>query len=508
MPRFQSQTLAQYSKLLHQASESLAARDGRAPKKWIGGLPIREPGLLNLLNSFTSMSARTYDPNIEEWNPFSQRPIFETLPDSGDTFNLDFQKINEAAYRFIIFAHESMHVLLWEPFFTGRLSPNRKQFKEYSLAFEGLCFWFGDIIVNRKMRLLAPDGELVFSRNAASQPHFHPYRVFDQMKIKKEDKILDVYLAAFCGQNSGLKGASGILPRNLNARFEKFYKGTHKPTNRMFDTLKRIGIFEEYFERFCRQPGIPTLLPEPVLNLASAGDLLKYCHSVYQKGMPHIEGLSRVDIEAVRVRRSIQTRAYFAYCLRHLVGSRYITKAPAFEVEPCLREIEIYLEGLDSALAALCEQKTALSRKLLDRADRHYGRAIHSEFSKSKLATTRREHIIPELPGHTVLHLFEDRSNLSDRDMTKFCQAILDQYAIPSLDLKSQPELSRDLLVEIEKTVSILVECKKRKSAIQKLRAQVDQLLLSELVFRRWSVPLASISPQHNRFRELLFLYA
>jgi hypothetical protein len=133
MPPVNEQKLEDYLGFIKRAGVHLGPRSGLQLPGRISGLPIEIPGLENLLNSFSSGSAHDKVRDIEEWNPFSQRPIYEVDPPLKPSLGGEFLRIGDTAHRFIILAHEAMHVLMWEPFFCGHFKPNRREFRELSL---------------------------------------------------------------------------------------------------------------------------------------------------------------------------------------------------------------------------------------------------------------------------------------------------------------------------------------------------------------------------------------
>ncbi len=486
------QTLAHYLRALKTFS------GGRR----LGTLPVQLAGLRPLLNSMSSYSPHSRDPHVEEWNPFSQRPIFEIDTHLDHGLDRDFNLMTNTVHRFIIMAHEAMHILMWEPFFTGHTCPRACDFRPWSLAFEGFCFWISDVILNRKINLYEPDGQRSFERYSVSQPHFHPRRAFADLGLKDDASILDAYLHAFGGYASPLSRTKSPIPQNLARRAYSFYGLTKKSPAQMFGNFKSIGLFDEYFARFCKIRAIPALLPERILTADLRGDLHGYCQNIYRAGLMHIEQLPEFQIENVRQRRALQTRAYFAFSLRFLLASGNVLAPSRTLLRPCIGTIRAYIDGLEGLMAQLCEGRSApaVARDLRE-LDHAYSRDTRAVFLRQNAMVGRRESILPDFPGHTVLQPNEDRSHIKPKNMIAFAQALA-QHA---LHLKQA-----SLLPAVHALMASVQECKNAnapRNTLHRLSLHANRLLRHPDFVKKWSIPLSSFDPAHNSYRELLFLH-
>lgn len=486
-----SQTLAQYNRALNTF----------AKRKPLPSLPAELPGLRNLLNSMNDYSPHTRSPHVEDWNPFSQLPLFEIEPPQNHGLDGEFNRVIEPVRRYITVGHEAMHVLMWEPFFTGHLVPRAKQFAPWSLAFEGFCFWAADVLLNPKIKLRDPDGQWTMSRQSVSESLYHPRRAFEDLGLSTPDSILQVYLNSFGGFVSPLSRTKKSIPLSLANRAYAFYDSTTKTPRQMFDNFERIGLFDSFFRRFCAVPNIPTLLPHSLLSMDLAGDVHAYCQAMPRRGFAFIDRLDPHVVLRVRTRRSLQTRAYFAYGLHYLLRNGLVLHKKPFSLQAATRRIETYMDGLESLLAKLCAgQKPQSLTSELRQLDLAYSRTLRAQLIASEVKVGRRESILPVMPGHSIFQPGEDRSHLSLKNLLLFAQALAQQ----ALALENA-----EILPLIHAVVGSVNRCKGKfkKTARVQLSRDIDALIAHPAYVEKWSLPLSSFDPLHGSFRDFLFIY-
>ncbi len=481
-------------------------RDGKL--HWLTELPIKELGLCNLLNSMDAGSPHTHDPPLQDWNPFSQRPIYELEPEIKDQFRYDFLRHADVTCRFLVLAHEAMHVLMWEPFFTGRMRPSKNNFPYLSLSFEGFCFWHTDIVVNAQIKTQAPDGESLFTRHSVSQPTVHPSKALSQLKLKDPRQIMDTYLKAFTGHETAFsENVQNPLIYNFAERFYAFYKSTLKPAAKMHSTLQDLGVFTDFFSRYCRVDDIPAALPGALLDENLTSQTSNYCWNVYTKGLPYLHNLNRQEIFAIRLRRSLQTRAYFAFSLKFLLENEHFLASSEFNKAATLQHLEDYLERLEDALSILSKSRAvAQVFQLRKKADQFFSRKVRAPLRLANVRSTRKELIYPLLPHHSRLQIGEDRSHLSPKTLGRFAQEVLNRTVIPCLQ-DADPSLIRDIRHLSQKILDLHGSMRSLQIKARSLSQALDQVLSHETILKNWSLRLDTIHPEYNCFQELIFHY-
>lgn len=513
--------IEQYESFMRSFSDQV---NGAKGKRMRLRAPLNFRGVANLAQSFeaTSVLEDSSDKKrIEEWNPLSQRPVHVKKPPRLEALGHDFDRVSSVFSEFVNLAHELMHILLWEPLFCGRLRPSKNQFIDLSLAFEGCCFWYADILLTPRLRLRYPDGEWIGARRSISQPNFHPYRAFYAMGLKDENKIRDIYIDAFCGYKTRLLNSTNIYALNLSQRIYSFYGRSAWEVTKMHDVLRDIGFFNEYYERFCKIEKLPSILSEPILNTSPAKDVHGYCDLVFSQGLDHIHELSPAEIEKIRIRRSAQMRAYYAMTFLWIIKNDFIQNQKGkmsrqVRLELC-NHLEKYLYFLEQALYALANKipKEEIY-ETIQFADDFYSKnilthfvchktwisqrvAISNRFSKNQssfgsganIEKWKAEDIndfIKWLLLNPLSRLLKSDNKLQKRDATLINQAHGLVYDI----LNQMGELSKNPSDTL-----------KRK----KINNRLKKLLSNEVILREWSVKLGDIHPGRNKFREPIFIY-
>jgi hypothetical protein len=464
----------------------------------------RLPGAPQMFGSFGSCAPLTpelrHGNPIVEWNPFSQRPYLDTLQIDTSRHVHEFKVLKRVIFSFVVLLHESMHVLLWEPFFVGRLRGlTKKQHLEWSIGFEGFCFFYGDIVVTPKIRTKFPDAEVVFTRSAISQDEFHPYRVFDALGIRDRDAILDVYLDAFVGRSTPVyeRAQTNAYTLETMQRMYGYHVTSLQPTRRVYDVLREIGILDDFYERFCKVPGLPSLGDDALLGMLERDGFADYCRAWFRRGLSALGRSSAADIGRVRLRRTIQTRAYFAYQVRAILAQRLFVsangRAPSAPTTTKLRDdLDRYLERLEAALACLADGGAVRSiERQIAGADAHYERALRRIFRRDRLWVSRRELILPRREDVARVTLAPGRERRKAVEgLSRF-----------TLDRIKRRNGTAHLATWLEGERQL--EQGRYDAAGRRFR----QVLRAPDVLEEWSLPLESVHPAANQFRELLFVY-
>lgn len=507
--------LERYSSYFENGSRSLA---GAPDLPLFAGLS----GVAKLLGSFSI--ALLHDLYEEEWNPFSQRQLILNVIPAKNGFALPFQTLEDSLRSLLLSVHEALHIALWEPFFTGRLRvADKETFKSASLCFEACCFWYADLIATPRLRRKFPDNELTFERKAISETYFHPSRAFAALGITEPDRILEVYMAAFCGRGTPLSQPKEIFSFNLAQRIYQFHFAAKAPLHGLYAQLRRAGTFSEFRERFCAVDCVPSLFPDELSaslgsDLDSSGLPFRYCRGVFERGLPFIESLPKRELARVRLRRYIQSRAYFAFVLRKVLkDENFVSLRGAHHGvgTTLLSSTDSYLQKLESALRALCANKTFRGVvEQIDGADRFFSNQVVRKARSQELWVARRTSI---LPRHARAHLtgLLKTEALSPRRRKQEATRLRKYFARalyrgkPGFDPATVSRFARilpDLLSSsVERPASKRVGSSPltEKEFIETYNA----IAAHPEVIPEWGAPLYGIDPERNQFRDLLFVY-
>lgn len=509
MPEPRAQSTKTYERLLDQVVANMGPRKGSAPPNWVRALPFREPGLANILNSFSCGSFSDSD-QIQEWNPFSQRPMYEHESQFKNRLGADFKHVGNTAQRLLVLAHECMHVLLWEPFFGGNFVPKKDNFIPLSLAFEGFCFWHTDMVLNSKVSLRAPDGEKVFDRFSISQDHLHPKTAFEVLGLSDPKTILKIYVDAFRGIETELSRKSDHpLVWFLAQRIYSFSAFNKVGPAGMFRVFNEMGLFDRYRRDFCQVSGIPAILSADALKYPIAQDPEGYLWTIFAEEFDKINGLDREKIQRIRLRRAIQTRAYFALSLQHILSLGSVVADRGFSLMRSREEVNSHYNRLKEILARLAngEPVTVLT-PAVTRADDAYSKGARTHFKRFNARTAAREQLYPEISPYTKLSLTDDRERLSAKALKEFGYGVLTRFVDKEIDFINSPRRTRELF-GLAHQLSVAISRLDRPTLAKKkqLSNAISRLLGHDQVFKRWSLPLASVDPSNNFFREILFIY-
>jgi hypothetical protein len=468
------------------------------------------PGLNNLLQSLNSLSRVTKrnGTSIEEWNPFAQRALVDTRVPEEKSFVKDFEKVARLTTQFLQLIHESIHVLSLEPLFVGRQSiPSKSNFKNLCLLSEAFAFWYTDILVTPGLRSRLPDAELVYSKSAVSNYYFHPYRALSAAGIKSDQASLRLYLQAFTGNRTPIHKNQSAFAIGLRNRIVKFYVDADKPLGLLEKSLRQAKVLSTYRKRFCTIEGLPSLLPKAILDEPMIS--MAYHQKLISIGLPHIETLSQHQILRVKVRRHLQTKAYYVFNIQHALESdnlfskvKLVSSALKTDL---LKNLERYLLGIEKCLRDLAEEtagdpSTEKIDSILESVqsyDRMYSKTVLGPLKKAKIYIKNRGFILKWYTGKMPVEEFKILE--SENVTAKHIRALV-------LMLVNETEKNEKTIFDRKDNfskISAVIDAKN----LRKRRDGYNKLLLQDDILDLWTVGLWEIDPENSRYRELLFQY-
>lgn len=471
------------------------------------------PGLEGLLHSMASVAVAASDAPDEEWNPLSQRPHSPLILDLGQAvFGQDIQAEKDAVDGLTTLAHEAMHVALWEPFFVGKWRPgSAAEFRLFSLAAEGYCFYFTDIVVSGSIRHILPDGEMALARITPSNTLFHPKRAFAAMGEHDNDKILSYYLAAFTGDLRPLGKDLAPLASTWCQQIRSFYEGSLSYLDRLYLVLEEYGYFTDFYTRFCNIPGLPGFAGVALGALGHSP--ISAITSFHGEALNALAKMGKATLRAIRLRRMLQTRAYFVWQVQWaLQHNAYTAQRPGARFNPrgILRAIGTYLRQIEALLLDLAQGRSQRGiLAALEALDDSYELSVRRPLAKFAVWTLRRDFVAPRQAGGGIdcrLHRF------ADARAAQIAQLEIAKYLVMNLSenlAKTRRIAERVAVLALLKKVALLGEQVGNHEGAGVVRAwtKLKNLLMSPEILPLWSLALTSIDPKNNRYRELLFSY-
>ena len=199
--------------------------------------------------------------NLEEWNPLSQRVLLsDEHPLKVSKFEEDFTLVPMHIQTFLEWAHEAIHILVFEEWFTGNVPiETQSQFTRWQLAGEALAFWYVDIYLTRSVRDVVPNAELTYNRSSISNCGFHPEQAFKEIGLNDSLSILPIYVDAFLGDTAALEQSNHPFCKTYGKRLGGFYKDSRISLSSLYSVMQDMDIFQEFYDRFCNLPNMPSL---------------------------------------------------------------------------------------------------------------------------------------------------------------------------------------------------------------------------------------------------------
>ncbi len=465
MAHIENQNSTFFAKVYGTAARSLSSETSAARNRE----PV--PGLSALLATFPTVHVDPGTPAsaASEFVSFSQCVDFGGI--AANPRDPDFLRISEIMQIYLRTARAAVAGLFWESFFSGSTLPIRADFPDRCRTIQAASFWLADTVVVPHIRAATPKGEILRSTDARNLYPFHPYRAFAAACVRDPGEILNHYLAGFGPRSSGAA--------ELTRKVASYYADdAQKPAvaRAVFTALSEAGVFGEYFARFCAHRNMPALTQEEV----TPRNLLRT--------IQRLNHLPSATLARVKVRRALQTRAYFAVCIRHLIQSRHFFSYRPISFRHLVAWLDSYLEDLEDLLAALCAGRgTAAVDRGLKQADLNYATTAGDTLARGQVWCGKRFCLAPAL----MLNL-DAPDTLAPRALQ-----LVQNIAMPSVNMDLWP---RESMAVIAQAAQML----KRTSPRNLGRACADMLKMKPAA-TRWSVPLSSFQPEKSRFRELLF---
>jgi len=433
-----------------------------------------------------------------EWNPFFQRlPIvsFGNHTNTQKTFHL----MHHLAQSVLLMVHEAYHLFALEPFFSGNLNFEKyADFKNFMLLNEAFCFWISDLIAAQEMQLRYPNNELIFNRSGISEPHFNPWHTLKNIGVKNKTEALDIYLRAFTSHETPLINGKSADCLALKNRFYLFDSKSPSKVKSFYTELRTIGVFSEFYDRFCIPARDITLLSLRPVDL-SISELIKYFKSFKKTSDLDLSKIKQDMVKKVKQRRKIQTAAYSAYSLLSAI-SRGRTTIPEKYHRAIRKNIEIYLDQLELAINTLAASRLA-SKKIFNEANIFYSINIKGTLINSDAYMTQILRILPEADSSL---LFKGILSLN----TNFKSSEIQSLRRFLLKLGNRSINNSKCFDKVSEALSLVCKLSiEKNSANRRTINKINNILLSGPVIGQWSIFLGSIDPECGNYREILFKY-
>ena len=512
--------LASYEAILSLLTEQGRARSSNRKAIIIQFLQS-VPGFTRILASLSSVAPAVPDTADEEWNPLSQRPHAPRPPlPQSDELGVEVSALKEAIEAFTTLAHEVMHVGVWEPFFVGHWCPkNVRQFRDFSLMAEGFCYFYTDVVVSGCVRVRFPDGEFALERLTPSNQYFHPVRAFDALEIKDRSKILDIYLEGFRGGQTQLwQSRSGNrFAAYLARQAYEFYAGSLGYLDELYVALNTFGCFGEFYRRFCAISALPSLASKDLL--ATKLPTKDYFSLYFTQGLQHLATLDTRDLLQVRMRRMLQTRAYYGLQVRWLLKSDCVLSKSLKSTQRQRLGVhtEKYLQRLEAGLHALAKTSARQIHEQIADADRFYETHVRTPIGRHDVWVGHRWLIAPRR-GQGFISATTSVGTAARQKTTSAPRTLQIQllktiaFVVEDLSCRmSQSKTIADrstLLASIAHLSRLGAACTTtNQKQLTSISRQLQEALAQQPVLATWSLPLVSVDPKENKFRELLFSY-
>lgn len=506
------------------------------------------PGFTKLISTLASVAPAFPDANDEEWNPLSQRPHAPLTPAiAPNELGHEILALKEAIDAFTTLAHEIMHIALWEPFFVGQWHPRTKsRFVNFSLEAEAFCFFYTDIVISGAIRIRFPDGEFALARQTPSNTLFHPGRAFAAVGLRDTKEILNIYLRSFRGDVDPVLQRLSSSPylADLSKQTFDFYQGSLPYLDQLYSALGSFGIWDEYYKKYCKIPGLPALFSARDTQ-ASGKSFSKYFNSFWDHGLTELSCLDTNLLIRIRYRRMAQTRAYYALQLRWILQQGLVTGGLLSKKmqRNCLINLNQYLSDIQNLLHTTTQTRCPDFLRQLSQLDRSYEQQVRSELLSRNLWIGQRWMIAPKRANGLIQAtltgqaqpLAESQANppkapkRSDKlsEVYKNSQACpkptsthaiqiqlleLISYALAELTTQMQQTktiATRSLyLTQIARISRIAGRCRRSDdSELEVIKFKIKREFSRPPLLALWSLPLASIDPVNNHYRELIFSY-
>lgn len=415
---------------------------------------------------------------LGHWNPLSQRPAIPLINLKSLSTGSTLHQAQQLAALAIVVAHEAIHIALWEPLFTGRLTlGGEAELREAMLSFEAVAFYFTDFVSTGAAAEVHPYLEKAFRMTAVSDHSLHPWQIFGPLKTKPRD-ILQVYLDLFQSRKPRLRNDAFVS--QMKHRIGYLNLRSRPAIAQLWWNLSRGSFFEEYQGRFCRR-GLPALFDRRVESVES------YSHWFAQSALRQIAELQPVGVLAVRRRRAVQTRAYFALQLRASASTGLLSETPP---KTWTQALDRYVTGLEDLLTTLASRNFESSIRELDL---RWDVEILPWARRRKVALTTR-HL---LNAHDGLTSIDASRKLPKRERRILTDVLLKRALnAPPLGMRYPADVRADDHAHLIARVARLGVLSATDFRSELMKPGVREL---------WSAAVSDLRPSENEFQELLF---
>lgn len=299
---------------------------------------------------------------VGDWNPFTQRPPAEIGP-ALDTEIRPLAEVGRVLTFIAQYLHEVVHIYAAESFLSGQIDyfENEAEFTQYMLGNEAFATWHSEIVVCQKIGRALGDLRLNFNLSSVQNPGFEPLRALELSGLSSHSKSLNFFIDSLLGDvPQELRSSRGrqkkLMLRMLHSVLRGFYVGTIDPLALLHKHYQQTGLLREFYFRYCRVDGIPSLLEVP-RNLKQLNNEKEYFKFLI-RSMKSLNQLSKLQVLKIKSRRKLQMRAYFALSVRntllhHLDISASSKILPKLARNKVIVNIEQYLSELERMLCEL-----------------------------------------------------------------------------------------------------------------------------------------------------------
>lgn len=427
--------------------------------------------------------------SLHEWNPVSQR-VHHPVPDEKTSTATRYVALRTTVKHFSEFCHELMHVVLWEPFFVGKLNPMESQetLDDFHLLTEAFCFWYGDIQVYLHIaRDILDDPQLIWD-SVGWEGVGTPASFLEDFGLRTPCAQLELYLMLF-GRSPDVLEYHEEDPRwrAFRSRVFRFILGADRSasplTYRIWD---ESSIRDEFFRRFCK-PGLPELFSlYPLENSADA--VRHYVAEFLRVELPALARLDPATVRAVRERRLLQAWAYFVMQLRHAhrAGLLMTETLETFSAPWIHASLESALDCLEKGLDEL-KRGTGVPSERRTEAARHVD-AAQAPMRAQHVFVGRRICSTPERPVPMAVGELLDDGELRG-----------------AFELGTRFSPSWEDFVEHGELCGLVGKVAKEVKEGRLSRRALSAYLVHPAIRQRWTVEPGTLSLPSGTLRELLF---
>jgi hypothetical protein len=471
------------------------------------------------LSTFASYSKVCIAENsrIEEWNPLDQRLQIIFRSDQGiSKFEKPLADIHYCGRNLLETAHEARHVLFWEALFLGKLKVKScDHFLDLSHGFEGANFWYEDFKIMKILNSKNSAWLTVFRAYTLSHRYFNPDKVL-KTKTKAPQKLLKDYVHELQGKKSALH-SNLIRPNdfalyNMVKNIWSFGQISAPPSRKLYYSLREMGVFSEFYDRFCKIKNLPSILSSATLKKLDDSDISHYCTALLMKDLPKLTSFSDDRLNKIKLRRSFQTRAYFALEIKHILSKRFIFARNGFignvELAKLVASIESYLMNLEKLLISLSDG-SPLSKlhKELKVLDVFYEDQISQELREKDVWISSRKALNPTLQvssNEIGILGSAQRFHFKKNYVRKVSEYIA--FMASNTNRLSDKERVSVFLGLCKLKIAEIKHLKESKNHIKFLN-EYNKIMKGKEMMKVWSKPLYEISPTKNQFSELRIIY-